>query len=410
MEEVQNRMRECSLAMGLRQQTWLSKEPVIHSAATNLTLYLNAMGSIIPQHFLSSYRSPCWRSPIILSYQQQKELLFLNQKSIKMDCREKIKEHLYQSILLPSLQNKLESLMCLPAFFLTSFHKSGTTSLHSILSSHEKILGGLRKEMQWWTRMPLDDKDPNYLRLATLRYIQYYYNPANAQIKENPQLLAYDATQSTLYDSNFGVDNEDYCAMPIAVSHILPSSKFIIVMRNPVEQIFSHYKFYCTARHLKLPPSSAFHERVVTNVDFFQECLSRDHNAYECAHDKHFSRRELPECGTVASLLSFGIYYIHLMKWMQFFPRQNFLFLRLEDIVSQPTTFMNKITAFLNINQLPDLSADQFTKEENVQKTQMEMLPETRAILSEFYLPFNEMLVELTGDRRFLWEDTLPIL
>ena len=28
----------------------------------------------------------------------------------------------------------------------------------------------------------------------------------------------------------------------------------------------------------------------------------------------------------------------------------------------------------------------------------MEMLPETRAILSEFYRPFNEMLVELTGD------------
>ena len=134
MEEVQNRMRECSLAMGLRQQTCLSKEPVIHSVATNLTLYLNALGSIIPQHFLSSYRSPCWRSPINLSYQQQKELLFLNQKSIKMDCREKIKEHLYQSILLPSLQNKLESLMCLPAFFLTSFPKSGTTSLHSILS------------------------------------------------------------------------------------------------------------------------------------------------------------------------------------------------------------------------------------------------------------------------------------
>ena len=45
-----------------------------------------------------------------------------------------------------------------------------------------------------------------------------------------------------------------------------------------------------------------------------------------------------------------------------------------------------------------------------MQKTQMEMLPETRAILSEFYLPFNEMLVELTGDRRFLWEDTVPIL
>ena len=77
------------------------------------------------------------------------------------------------------------------SIFLAGFPKSGTSTLHSVLSKHEMIVGDLQKETQWWTRMPLDDEDPNYLRLATLRYIQYLCDPAN------PQLLVYDGSQST---------------------------------------------------------------------------------------------------------------------------------------------------------------------------------------------------------------------
>ena len=158
--------------------------------------------------------------------------------------------------------------------------------------------------------MPLDDKDPNYLRLVALRY---FYIFANYQVKRKPQLLVYDGSQSTQYDSNFFVDNEDYCAMPIAVSHILPSSKFIIVMRNPVERTFSHYKFYCTIRHSKPPPSSVFHERVVAHLNFLRECLSQNHSMYECVSDKQFATPKPPRtegCGEVGYNLITSMYYL----------------------------------------------------------------------------------------------------
>ena len=77
--------------------------------------------------------------------------------------------------------------------------------------------------------------------------------------------------------------------MPLAVSHILPSSKFIIVMRNPVKRTFSHYKYYCTQRKSKPPPSSVFHERVVAHLNFLRECLSQNHSMYECVSDKQFA-------------------------------------------------------------------------------------------------------------------------
>ena len=73
----------------------------------------------------------------------------------------------------------------------------------------------------------------------------------------------------------------------------------------------------------------------------------------------------------------------------------------------QPTAFMKNITDFLNISLMPDHTANQLTHKTNVQKSHMEMLPKTRAILSNIYRPLNEMLVELTGDRRFLWEDII---
>ena len=144
--------------------------------------------------------------------------------------------------------------------------------------------------------MPLHIEDNNYLRLAAIRYLEYYHDKA---ILKNPQLLTYDASQSTLWDSNFLVDNEDYCAMPIAVSHILPSAKFIVVMRNPVTRTYSHYLYTCAYEKKRLPSSNVFHMRVLANVNYFKDCLARNFTIYECAKDNHFDIHEKQGCGSV---------------------------------------------------------------------------------------------------------------
>ena len=409
VEALQNRMKECSLAMGRGQDSLSSNEATVHSVATNLSLYLKALRSIIPQKFSSSHRSPCWRSPIILSYQQNDDLRnYMSHETMRMPlyCREIFNQHLYETILSPAIYQKNTSMMCLPAFFLAGFPKSGTTSLFTTLSEHEIMVKGTPKEPHWWTRMPLNNEDPNYLRLAALRYLVYFYHQANSDIKTNPQALTYDASQSTLWDSNFLVDNEDYCAMPIAVSHILPSAKFITVIRNPVERTFSHFLYACTSAHLEPPARDVFHERVVFNVNFFRECLSRNHSIYECANDNQFSKPEPPGCGVVSYHLIISMYYLHLKKWMQFYPRESFLFLRTDEMSSHPFSFMKRITDFLNIDYMSYNATNLLsTGTQNKQSLNTEMLPETRALLSEFFHPFNEMLVELTGDKRFLWGD-----
>ena len=392
-----NQMRECSLAIGVSQDRLMSNEAAINNLATNLSHYLTALSSIIPQKFSSTYRSPCWETPIHLSTQQQHELKD-GKKSIFA-----LTEHLYQSILEPALQQmNNRSLMCLPAFFLAGFPKSGTTTLHSILYKHYMISRPGFKEPHWWTRMPLRNGDHNYLILTFVRYLQYYYGQANSEIKKKPQLLTYDASQSTLWDSNFKIDYEDYCTLPIIFSHILPSAKFIVVMRNPVTRTYSHQLFSCKLHNWKITTSAQFHELVLKSVDHFNKCLSNGQTTHQCSNEKYF----LLEGPGMGYRLTIGMYYLHLKKWMQLFPRESFLFLRMEDMSIDPCTFMRNITQFLNIDHLPPQRIKSlFSHRENVRTVKAEMLPETRAVLSEFFHPFNEKLVELTGDNMFLWND-----
>ena len=402
-------MKECSLAIGVSQDRLISNEAAINNLATNLSHYLTALSSIIPQKFSSTYRSPCWETPIVLSTQQRKELRVFR-KTIPLYLTEMLTEHLYQTILEPALHQKNNrSLMCLPAFFLAGFPKSGTTTLHSILYKLDMISRPGFKEPHWLTRMPLKNGDHNYLILTFAWYLQYYYNQANSEIKRKPQLLTYDASQSTLWDSNFHIDYEDYCSIPILLSHILPSAKFIVVMRNPVTRTHSHHIYSCAYEKRQPPSSTVFHEMVVADIKYFQNCLSTDRTIYECTSDKHFKKGQSGGCNrSMGYYLTISMYYLHLKKWMQLFPRESFLFLRMEDMSIDPYTFMRNITDFLNIDHLPPQSTRLlFSYRKNVKNVEVEMLPETQAVLSEFFHPFNEKLVELTGDNRFLWKDTI---
>ena len=336
----------------------------------------------------------------------------LSQTDARVSPDMKLRERLYQKILEPALHRSKTVLLCLPAFFLAGFPKSGTTSLHMALYRHRTIAKPYVKEPHWWTRMPLADLDQNYLRLALTRYLQYFYDEANASVRRNHQLLVYDGSQSTLWDSNFFVNNQDYCAMPTAISHTLPASKFIVVMRNPVTRTFSHYLYSCSQypfdnNWLRSNISKLFHERVVAEVRYFNKCLSSNRTVFECASDRKFSIDNKKPCGALGYRLVVSLYYVHLTKWMHFFPRENFLFLRLEDMSKDPQTFMGSITAFLGIVNLSSNRARRlFTHRENKRRVQIRMLPETWALLYEFFHPFNQKLVELTGDKRFLWERT----
>jgi N-acetylgalactosamine 4-sulfate 6-O-sulfotransferase len=385
--------------MGLNERSLDSS--TMNSVATNLSLFLNALQYVIPHNFSDSYQSPCWHSQLFLPHRLEGLGRFLKKKTNERSDQA-ARSRFYNQIFVSTPKGTSNTLLCLPAFFLAGFPKCGTTTLHAMLYKHPMIAKPSRKEPHWWTRMPLNNMNEMHLRLAVIFYLQ------NFNVGGSGQVLTYDATTSTLWDSNFLADNRDFCAMPAAISHILPHTKFIVMMRDPVSRTFSNFLFDCTlffstniAKWPQHDPSNVtvwFHQQVVKEVAYFNQCMSSNRSVFECASDKQF-RRIQKRCHTIGVRLVVSIYYIHLLKWLQFFPKEQFLFLRMEDM-SNNQTFMKKISDFLNIDRW---KPNQFGMIENKIKVHVTMLPETRQILSDFFRPFNQQLVKLTGDTRFLW-------
>ena len=402
--ELQRQLVRCSLAMGMSWETLESRAAIVNTISANLSLFLSAVRSIVPREFSRSYSSPCWETALPpLTEAQRKGVVSLLEAGHSHQMRPKTRLH--TEILGAALNRTRKKLRCLPAFFLAGFPKSGTTTLHKALYRHPAILKPVEKEPHWWTRAPLGDGDQDYLRLAVVRYLLFF---RGEEVRRQPRQLLYDGSQSMLWDSNFSASGgQDYCAMPAAVSSVLPSAKFIVVMREPVSRTYSHYIYSCTWRGRRPAGPALFHRQAVADLKHLHSCLANS-SLFECAADPRFSAPSSHKrpCGSLGYRLLVSIYRFQLDKWLQFYPRDNFLLLRLEDLSRDPHVFMRRVTKFLGVADIrPAASRWLRTHRENQQARHRPMLPQTRALLSEFFRPFNEKLVELTGDKRFLWTD-----
>ena len=405
-------MEKCSRAMNISEETMKHATSDLEAIAKNASVFINAIWSIVPRNFSSKYKNPCWHSDIVLSRDNRSTL----HSKLNSEKRNYLTEELISS-LTDSIFKKKHSkdvtskrtTFCLPYFFIAGFPKSATSSLDDALRKHSKIVGPRRKEPHWWTRIPLQFSNFNYLKLSVLRYL---INFLSKRIEMEVDAITYDGSQSTLWDSNFFVHHQDYCAMPAVLSRVLPNAKFIVLMRNPVTRLYSHYLYSCTRaygetvnwpKQMRQYAAGNFHREVEADVEHFRECLKKK-SLYECVNDNRFRSHK---CGGVGSRITVSLYYVHLSKWLQFYPKEQFLFLRMEEISADPHSLMTKITDFLGVAPVSPSQAEQWlSKRVNVRfGGSTKMTKETRELLEQFYRPYNAMLAELTGDSRFKWEE-----
>lgn len=407
-ESILKDMHRCSLAMGVSQSVLEENHDKVRQIARKASTFLSSFWEVVPKDYLLKLNNPCWYSNL----------------TVPKDVARMLESNLgqYQNSLpkskLPSLANKLfkqnrnpkrnsnsgkkRNLYCLPYFLLAGFPKSGTTTLHSVLTHHPQIAPPESKELHWWARIPLGDMDSNYLKIITVRYLLNFKSAASKIVKDGRKMVTYDASQTTLVDSNFNIDNEDYCAMASAVPRVLPEAKIVVIMRDPVPRVYSHFiymhhEFSKWPKAMKTNTPLYFHTHITAAIRDFQLCLARNKSVYECANQVRTSRQELQ------SWIGMGIYYIQLLQWMQFWPRENFLFLKTEEMAENPFAVINNITDFLSLDPISKEDALKwFSKKQNTRKTflksaKYEMLPETQRLLEIFFAPFNKRLQEMIG-------------
>ena len=113
--------------------------------------------------------------------------------------------------------------------------------------------------------------------------------------------------------------HQDYCGMPAVLSRVLPNAKFIVLMRNPVTRLYSHYLHTCADRQskvlFKIPKqlqqyAPNFHREVVADIKHFKGCLG-NRSLYECVNDNRF--RSIA-CGGVGFRITVGLYYMSISQ------------------------------------------------------------------------------------------------
>lgn len=229
-----------------------------------------------------------------------------------------------------------------PDFIILGAQKAGTSSLYMYLTQHPNIIPALRKEVEFWSW--------KYRRGHDWYFAHFPPLPTNGTF------LTGEACPGYL----------DFYVTAERIQKFLPSVKFIVLLRNPVDRAISHYHHWVRRQQETLPLSEAIAAK----------------------------RRELEEQGSPWDLpsnyLARGIYFEFIKHWLSLFPREQFLFLESESFYKNPSESLDKVYDFLEISDYP---LQDFTKYNVGSYRSAEA--EIRQDLKAFYKPYNEKLETL---------------
>ncbi|XP_048775749.1 carbohydrate sulfotransferase 15-like [Ostrea edulis] len=315
-------------------------------------------------------------------------------------------------------------LQCVPYFFVIGFPKCGTTDLFDRMSHHPEFLQPSFKEIHWISRYrfisPRNDRLKFIAMNKTYRtkdfdngffqYTRVFYpmvlDVEREKLLKNRTHIEYkkitgDFSPSTIWD------NDIYSALPINYNQSVPRyttadfvqqmnacAKLIVLIRDPVQRLYSDYLFFKAAN--KGPVD--FHNKVTSAVRLYNDCIEK-RGAVTCALDATLAR-------TVHVRLRLGMYVVYIQQWLQRFPRDQFLFVRLEDYARRTRFVLDNIFNFLQMGPVDRETMTKmiFQNPVNTRKVNVGgMLLETQNILTDFYEPFNEQLAALLGDHHFLY-------
>ena len=179
-----------------------------------------------------------------------------------------------------------------PDFLILGAAKCGTTSLHTYLQRHPRIFLPDLKEPAFFS----DDR----VYSRGLDWYTSLFAPA-----PEGGLCGEASTTYTRWPHT--ADAAD------RIARVLPSARFVYIMRHPVDRAFSHY-----THHMR---------NQVTMT--FEEALERDSIYVDC-----------------------GLYMKQIERYLRFFPPEAFLFLMADDLRRDPDAVVARICQFMEIEPM----------------------------------------------------------
>lgn len=184
-----------------------------------------------------------------------------------------------------------------PNFIIIGAAKSGTTTLYQYLCRHPQVYMCRLKEPDFFSI------DRNYAR-----GLDWYYSLFK-EAKHNQICGEASTTYSRLHQHPTTVER---------IAKTVPNVKLIYIMRHPVDRAYSFY------RHRQ---KGSLHKQEYAVSNTFEETIKKQSEFIDSSH-----------------------YYYQIRQYLQFFPREAFLFLLMEDLIERSAETLKKILAFVDVD------------------------------------------------------------
>lgn len=266
------------------------------------------------------------------------------------------------------------SLRALPDFLIIGAQKGGTTSLYLYLNEHPNIGGAVIKEVNFF--------DKNY-HLGLPWYRKQFPVPLQKLYTRNIRKQNYligEASPSYL----------QYPHTPGRIAQLLPDVKLIALLRNPVERAYSQYRHNVARDFEQLS---------------FADAIDAEEERTRAEKEKVLGNKNYNNTAFYRySYLARGVYVDQLKHWLDFFPREQLLLLKSEDLYAEPAATFQQTLAFLQVPVLIPASLQKEFKHYNKSEDTLsgKIDPAVRKRLVAYFEPHNARLYELMG-RDFGW-------
>ena len=254
----------------------------------------------------------------------------------------------------------------LPDYIIIGAAKAGTTSLYNYLCLHPDVLPAYKKEVHYF--------DYNYNKGQ-----QWYRShfPLKKQLEPagGARVITGEATPYYMF----------HPLVPKRLAEVLPNTKLICMLRNPVDRALSSYYNQHRMGFEKLYFKEAF-EQESERLEGEEELIIKDQDYFSYNH-KYYS------------YIQRGVYVNQLERWFQYFPKESLQVIASEQFYQKPDQVYQEVTEFLGLEPLKNMDF----KVHNAGGDYTRMDKGLRSRLIDYYKPFNERLYQLLG-RRFEWD------
>ena len=256
-----------------------------------------------------------------------------------------------------------------PDFLLLGVMKCGTTALNDYMLQHPQILSSIEKEPHFLSSLLLNPeiaktviKDGDWSLLDRYRDFYLAHFPPRP---ESRNFVTGEASYSNIFP---GVSK--------IASNFCPNSKLILILRNPVKRLISQYFFFLSVGWEK----RTLEEVINSELEVLDGLTEPD----QLLQGVHFRK-----------YLVHGLYVYFLEKWMNLFPKEQFLILRSEDLARDTDEVMKQVFDFLG---LPGNRPVKYHPKNKGSYPKVDDSIISR--LSDFYRPHNQRLEDYLG-RKF---------